>query len=359
MHGKTILFVIGFAFGIMIGELSLYGTEAAVASLLLFLFQGAVYFFQKRKGEGLLFPLYVTLLCLGITLGVIRVQSLQEKTNFICTSCTFEAYIITSPQIKNQYQIFSVHSQGGALVRSIQVRAPLYPRMSVGEKIQLTGKVTEPKNITSTSSNQFDYISYLGTKDIGSEMFFPKVEVMDSESKSFISQLGEIKENFISRIEQYVRAPGSALSSGMLFGNSSMSSELSQTFCTAGLSHIVVLSGFNIAIVISAILLLFAFIPLVIRISLASIAVLLFVIMVGGEASVIRATVMAFIGLLAHLLGRHYVAKQALIISFFLIILFEPMSLLHDVSLHLSFLATAGIVYASEYLQKLFCRVTN
>jgi len=66
---------------------------------------------------------------------------------------------------------------------------------------------------------------------------------------------------------------------------------------------------------------------------------------------VIRATLMSFVGLLAMLLGRAYVAKQALILSLLAIVMYEPYALMHDVSLHLSFLATAGIVYLSEPLE--------
>jgi competence protein ComEC len=74
--------------------------------------------------------------------------------------------------------------------------------------------------------------------------------------------------------------------------------------------------------------------------------------MVGAEASVVRATLMAFIALVALLFGRGYVAHQALLLSFLGIVLYSPASLLSDVSLHLSFLATAGIVYMSDGIKK-------
>ena len=82
----------------------------------------------------------------------------------------------------------------------------------------------------------------------------------------------------------------------------------------------------------------------------------MFVMMTGGEASVTRATLMAFIALLATLSGRAYVARQALIISLVAIVLYSPYSLIADVSLHLSFLATAGIVYLTETVQEMFVR---
>jgi competence protein ComEC len=152
----------------------------------------------------------------------------------------------------------------------------------------------------------------------------------------------------VNKINLYVSQPASSLASGMLFGDSSFSEEMKQIFRVAGLSHIIVLSGFNIAIIISFVLFLMSFLPFFIRVISASIGVIFFVIMVGAEASVVRATLMAFIALLATSLGRQYVAKQALILSLLAIVLYEPGSLLHNVSLHLSFIATAGIIYLSE-----------
>jgi competence protein ComEC len=83
----------------------------------------------------------------------------------------------------------------------------------------------------------------------------------------------------------------------------------------------------------------------------------MFVIMTGAEASIIRATLMACIGLGATLFGREYIAKQALILSLLVIILYDPYLLLHDVSLHLSFLATAGIIYIREPCKNLLQKI--
>jgi len=145
----------------------------------------------------------------------------------------------------------------------------------------------------------------------------------------------------------------------MLFGATSMSQEMVQTFRVAGLSHIVVLSGFNIAILISFILLIFTFIPLALRVICAVIFVSFFVIAVDGEASVIRATLMSFIGLLALLIGRAYTARIALLVSLVCIIAYTSSHVLYDASLHLSFLATAGIIYMSEGTQKYLARIQS
>ena len=311
-HFKTILLTFGVLSGIVVGEKFNYGSEIAVACLIFILMQLAVAGVGKWRGAVGTAPLLFILFSLGIFVGIIRVQMVTEKTNYICeSSCTFLAKIISSPESKNDKQVFNVHPVDvGENILDVQVKTPLYPKYKIGETLKLSGKVSEPAVIpTHDDKKSFDYSAYLLTKNVGSEMFYPKVELLDGGENTLAVLLGRWKENMIEKINLYISSPASTLASGMLFGNSGIEKELIQTFRVAGLSHIIVLSGFNIAIVISFILFVFAFLPLVLRVSLASVSVIFFVMMVGGEASVIRATLMVFVALLATFLGREYVAK--------------------------------------------------
>ncbi|MDB5260002.1 MAG: internalization-related competence protein ComEC/Rec2, competence protein ComEC protein [Candidatus Nomurabacteria bacterium] len=363
MHLRTLIFIIGVLAGVIIGESSSFGSEIAVLAILISIIQGAIYFFERKnvKTEKLYLCLFTILISIGLFTGIIREQLSVQKDNFTCAACTFTAKVISTPEVKDTYQVFNIHPEvNNKNIYDVEVKTPLYPKYKAGDRLQISGKVSEPKAILPhNDSNSFDYVSYLKTKNVGSEMFYPKVEILPSDGITFQERLISLKESLISKLETYVSAPASSLASGMLFGKSSMPIELTNTFRIAGLSHIIVLSGFNIAVVISFILFIFAFIPLTLRIIFAGSAVVIFILAVGGEASVVRATIMAFIGLLATLIGKEYVAKQALIISLLLIVMYEPYSLLHDVSLHLSFLATAGIIYLSPVFQIIFNKIKS
>lgn len=372
-HLTTVIAVLGVLFGIAIGEVSLYASEIAVVALLLGVLQISAYIVLKKTiGGGKMtsdavgvtrhFSLYLftVLFSFGIFCGIVRSQFVEEKINFVCEKpCSFNARVSSSPETKNTFQIFHIEALlGDGKYNDIQIRTSLYPKYRIGDTLHISGKVTLPENIFPHENNNrtFDYVSYLQTKNIGSEMLYPSIEVIDGEAHTIPEVLGRWKENLITRIGMYVKEPASSLGGGMLFGANSMSDDLLQTFRNAGLSHIIVLSGFNIVIVISSVLFILTFLPLVLRVFFASLFVVIFVMMVGATPSVIRATLMAFISLLSLLLGRPYVAKQALILSLFAIVMYEPYSLMHDVSLHLSFLATMGLVYMSEifetYLKK-------
>jgi competence protein ComEC len=350
MHLKTIIFVLGIATGIIVGYGTQYASEIVIASLVLAGMQIMLYVVGRKRNGNVALSLFVFLFACGVAIGTLRVQVEEEKVPYVCEgSCTFDARIVSSPETKDAYQTLVVHRLDAQENEyDVQLRVPLYPKFQVGEKIKVSGKISVPDIIYPHGDEKsFDYATYLHTKQVGSESLFPKVEVIDSDAHTMSDVLGRLKEDMVARINKYVASPASTLASGMLFGNSNMSKELTDTFRVAGLSHIIVLSGFNIAIVISFVLFVLAFLPLALRIAVASISVIGFVMMVGAEASVLRATCMAFVALLSTLLGRAYVARQALVLSLFAIIMYEPSALLADASLHLSFLATAGIVYLS------------
>lgn len=369
MHTKTLIIVFGSMVGVVCAIKSSYGTEIAIVSFVLGLLQGALFLFGKRREQKrevsasrFSLPLLSSLFFLAVAFLIVRVQFVSERHTYVCSGpCSFVGTIIDTPEIKNDYQVMVVKPDTQDNVYHVQVRAPLYPRYGVGEVVMLSGKVSVPQTYVShEKGSSFDYGAYLRMHAIGSEMFFPKIVVVENNiqpSDGFA--LKKLREKFVVTITEYVDEPSASLATGMLFGETSMSKEIVQTFRVAGLSHIVVLSGFNIAILITAVLFFLRFVPLFLRGISAAIFVVLFVLMVGAEASVIRATLMAFIALLALMLGRGYVAKQALLTSLLCSIVYEPDSLLFDVSLHLSFLATAGIVYMSEGLQHLTAKISS
>jgi len=87
---------------------------------------------------------------------------------------------------------------------------------------------------------------------------------------------------------------------------------------------------------------------------LSTLTIILFVIMTGAEASVVRAAIMGFIVLLANQVQRLYSFRNAIAIAAFLMILFNPKILVWDIGFQLSFAAVMGLVYLEPAIRKLF-----
>lgn len=384
-HTKTIIAVVGVCMGIVIGERSVFGTEVVVASLLLFVTQFLIHVLRRKKVSS---PLYETeeenreeksnsirkrssialvtgIFFLSVCVGAVRMQFVSLPDAVVCDSpCLITAKITREPQSKDIYQILDLRplqKDKEDIPESllIRVRVPLYPQHSVGDVLTLLGKVSLPTTIYPHGNKKsFEYDEYLLLKNLGSEMQYPKVLAVESGTqKTFIEKLISFEHTLISTLDKNMSTPPSLLASGMVFGDRRMSQELTETFRVSGLSHIVVLSGFNIVILISALFFVTMFLPLFARVFVVVLGVLIFVMMTGAEASIVRATLMASTALIALLLGRGYIAGQALLISFLIIIMYTPQALLYDVSLHLSFLATAGIVYMSGGIKSLVEKV--
>lgn len=92
--------------------------------------------------------------------------------------------------------------------------------------------------------------------------------------------------------------------------------------------------------------------------SASIIGIILFVLMTGTEATVVRAALMVLVVIAAKLFGRAYSAPRALLTAAFLMILHNPKILVFDPSFQLSFLATCGLIYLSPVFEKFLKRLS-
>ncbi len=147
---------------------------------------------------------------------------------------------------------------------------------------------------------------------------------------------------------------------GMVVGDTSgLDPGLAEDFRAAGLTHLMVVSGANLAIVIGAVLGLCRLLGLGRRRAppVAVLAVLAFVVVARPEPSVLRATVMGLIGLLALVTGRQRQGVPALAAAVLILVLIDP-ALARSYAFVLSVLATAGLlVLAPPWRERLARRL--
>ncbi|MFI0409779.1 DNA internalization-related competence protein ComEC/Rec2 [Actinomadura sp. 3N508] len=147
---------------------------------------------------------------------------------------------------------------------------------------------------------------------------------------------------------------------GMVVGDTSLlDPALAEDFRAAGLSHLLVVSGANLAIVIGAVLGLCRLTGLGRRRAppVAVLAVLALVVVARPEPSVLRAAVMGLIGILALFTGRQRQGVPALAAAVLLLVLIDP-GLARSYGFALSVLATAGLlVLAPPWRERLARRL--
>ncbi len=204
--------------------------------------------------------------------------------------------------------------------------------------------------LTNTGRN-FYYDRFLETKGVVGAIYYPRsIRVLeDSLGQGLLSK---IKGSFVNMINSIFSFPNAPLLSGVLLGVvDTLGDQRLDDFRVAGLIHIVVLSGSNIAIIIEAVR---RSIPVQRHFSiiLSALFITSFVFMVGLEASIVRASLMAFISLLAQASYSRYSVYRSLWITAFLMVMWSPGIILYDPSFILSMLATIGMVYINPGLEK-------
>ena len=159
---------------------------------------------------------------------------------------------------------------------------------------------------------------------------------------SFISYL---RERFLLSLNG-VNSDSSGLVAGLTIGERSLLSETVELeMKTLSLTHLVAVSGANLAIIVGAIYFLCAGLglPRNVRFLTALIAMSGYVLLVGPESSVIRAATMALFVMVGLWLGRGSSALNSLSLAIVVLLMIDP-GLATDIGFALSAFATAGLL---------------
>lgn len=222
-----------------------------------------------------------------------------------------------------------------------------------GDLVRVKGELAVPENFYTETGREFDYVGYLQTS--GTKFLIKNASVAvtgHNPPSRAVEWLFLAKRAFVDSIKRMLPEPQSSLAAGILIdGKASINGELQEKFQKTGLVHIVVLSGSNVSIVAEAMTHLFAFLPRVFGIFAAAAGILAFTMITGATSTVVRASIMAILVLLSRLSLRNYDPTRGLFLATFVMLIHNPLILLHSPSFQLSFLATFTVVKVIPFLE--------
>jgi len=360
--------VFAFIFGIALCSIWDLGF---IFSIFLILLSGVLFLvswrdFSKEKSR---FFLYIIFFLLFFGLGFLRCnisnQELNKNVlfNYLKQEIVFHGIIVDEPdERENNTKIIlkvskfegSTTSLGGEM--KILLTIPHYPQYSYGDEIIVSGVLQDPKNFKTENGKIFDYINYLAKDNIFYTIYFPKTELISVGNGNFVKEkLFLFKNSFLQKIQKTIPEPQASLLGGLLLGaKQSLGEKLQEDFRTVGLIHIVVLSGYNVSIIADFMMNLFMFLPRMFGLFLGAISIILFAIMVGGSATIVRASIMALLVVLARATGRSSEVSRALFLAGFIMVLHNPQIVVFDPSFQLSFMATLGLIVLSPKVSEYF-----
>lgn len=244
----------------------------------------------------------------------------------------------------------------------VLILAQAYPEYKLGDKLSVVGALEKPQNFS-----DFDYVQYLKTKDVRVIVPYPKISTNDSLKLSISQKLKVsiyhrlfiIKDNFQSAINHSLPAPYSAYINGILLGaRQDIPDSLSEAFNRTSTTHILAISGYNITIIAEVLLGVLVFWMRRRKAFWFSVLIIvLFTILTGASASVIRASVMGLVLLFANGYGRLYDPRNSILLAGSVMVFINPLSLHFDVGFQLSFLAVLGLMYIYPILEKRFIKI--
>jgi len=225
-----------------------------------------------------------------------------------------------------------------------------------GDRLLVRGYLETPPE-----DEAFSYREYLSRQGIYTQMRNARVSLLDSNQGSWLmTQILKLKVKAHQLIFQLWPDPEASVFSGILLGVETQIPEPVQVaFKGTGTSHIIAISGFNIAIVSGLFTRGFGRIWGPYKGGMAAlIAIGFYTLLVGADAAVVRAAIMGSLSLLAGLVGRRQSGVYTLVITAGFMTMGHP-QIPWDIGFQLSFAATLGLILYAEPLTQAFIHLAS
>lgn len=265
-------------------------------------------------------------------------------------SLTVTGLVIDEPDVRDRFVNLTVAAESVTLADGSSqpvngrflLRTNRFPIIQYGTRVQVNGRLETPP-----SNDDFSYKEYLARQNIHSLISLPQLTVLaENQGSPFYATLFRLKTRAQTTIHRLIPDPQAALLVGILLGNDNgIPPDLDTAFQTTGLTHIIAISGFNIAILVAILIRLGdLLLPQKTAVFFALLGIASYTLLVGADASVVRAAIMGSTYLLSHrFLGRSSYAVASLFVAGLLMTLLNPFTL-WDVGFQLSFAATLSLM---------------
>lgn len=341
--------------------LALFGTLAAqLLTVSVIISVIAIFLIAKN-----LFPLkYIFIWILIFYLGVIntsfRLKETDELLNLAPVNSEITGTIISIPQgvIEGKPKFFFEVNKikFGSIEKEFQGEKVLvtlnnpesYDGLKLYNSCVLTGRLSAP--FKAGNPSQFDYGNYLRNHNTYAVFYAKNYKILDKElsfKEKSLQRINDYRESIINVHSKYLKSPNLEILGGIVFGDDAVSppKNIKDSFINSGLLHILAASGMNVAFIYSFFFMFMGLfrIPFKIKVSLGMVMVLVYSLMTGLGASVIRATCMLLFVLAGKLIDRDAHSISLLSFVALLMLIYNPL-FINDVGFQLSFIVTFGIL---------------
>ena len=263
-------------------------------------------------------------------------------------SVTFRALVVDEPDDNGRYVSTRVDvreveedgawqpASGGVLLHEAATVDHKY-----GDLLQVAGKLETPPVLPN-----FDYRQYLARQGLGSIAYYPEVSVeATGQGNAAWAAVHRLRRDLSSALAGALPEPQASLAQGILLGErSALPQDLKDDLNATSTSHIIALSGYNVTLLAGLVIGAFAWLIGRRRAAFLALAAIAgYTLLTGASPSLVRAAIMGALYLTATLLGRPNSGLVSLLVAAAVMAGLQP-TVVRDVSFHLSFAATAGLI---------------
>ncbi len=268
-------------------------------------------------------------------------SNVREKTKFF-----FEVEKFNDKDIK-----------GKTLVNLQSVEGD-FSNLNIGNTYKISGKLRRP--FKASNPSQFDYGHYLRNFKTYTVFYAENIDCVKVDRKlspkwRFMQELNNTRNRIIAAHSKYLKSPYLEILGGIVFGDDAVAPPdyIKDTFKNSGLLHILAASGMNVAFIYG----FWYFILKRLRVPFKFIVVsgmgvvILYTLMTGLGASVIRAALMLLFVLAGKLIDRDSHSVSLLSFVAALMLIYNP-AFINDVGFQLSFIVTFGLLTTANVVMK-------
>lgn len=237
-----------------------------------------------------------------------------------------------SPRNGEQVARLRVHGGGGDLL--VAATLPAFPVIAAAAEVEVTGRLRPPPE-------DDPYGEYLRRTGASGSLDATSVRILAPPPALSLQAL---RDGAGDALRLALPEPEAGLAAGILVGlRERVDRDLATDFATAGASHVVAISGWNIAIVAGIVGAVMRGRPRRLIALVVGGTITAYVVAAGASPSVVRAALMAGVVLGARESGRSSRAPAALGLATAGLLLLDP-ALIGDAGFRLSVMATAGLL---------------
>lgn len=232
-----------------------------------------------------------------------------------------------------------------------------FDSVAYGDRVRVTGRLQKPEAFTTEFGRTFNYPGYLHARGVAYTASFADAAVLDSgHGYALVAGLLAAKQAFMAELELRLPQPQVGLAEGLLLGvKRALGEDYEAAFRETGIMHIVVLSGYNIMLVVAFFMFVLANVfPYRVRLIVGIVGIACFALLVGLSATVVRASAMATLLLLVRFGGLTHHILRALFFAGAVMLLVNPLLLFYDIGFQLSFMATFALIVVAPRIEAWF-----